>query len=197
MKKLNLVLLSLLLLSACSLPTSKHQEVTVNLGTEDLKDLTIQVEAGEEGADNEENITSSIIDFDNLDVEQKIGGMTLKNIGKPNSNDRPISDTNIQLKFEGEIALEGELEFFEQDAMGALSNAICMKNLTDESLKLLPHRASDQGKEFALFCFENPNDITAAIGEGGQDNLTFVIDRYTFIGFEGEAVNMAHFVRLD
>jgi hypothetical protein len=140
-------------------------------------------------------VPSAVIDFASIAEGELLGGMTVESIGKPNGNTRPIGETNIKIDFTGEVELTGTVEVMPEES-AFLAGRACMKNLSVESLALLPHRADQENSPYVLFCFE---EGFLAIADAGFDNgqtYTVKIDRYTFIGFEGEAVNEARLLEV-
>jgi hypothetical protein len=173
MKKL--LIGSVLLLTACSI-----DPVETPVVPEVVEPETVVEEAV---------VPSAFIDFASIAEGELLGGMTVESIGKPNGNTRPIGETNIKIDFTGEVELTGTIEVMSDAAF--LGGRVCMKNLTAESLALLPHRADQENYPYALFCFEEASLPVAGAGFDSGQSYTVKIDRYTFIGFEGEAVNEA------
>jgi len=139
-------------------------------------------------------LPSSVIDFASIASGQVLGGMTVESIGRPNENTRPIDETNIKIDFTGDVELTGTIEVMPEDAF--LGGRVCMKNLTAESLALLPHRADQANYPYSLFCFEEASLAGAGAGFDSGQSYTVKIDHYTFVGFEGEAVNEARLVEV-
>lgn len=184
MKKL--LIGSVLILTACSV-----DPVETPLAPEVLEPETVVEEAVVEEA----VVPSAVIDFASIAEGEVLGGMTVESIGRPNENTRPIGETNIKIDFTGEVELTGTIEVMPEES-AFLAGRVCMKNFTAESLALLPHRADQENYPYALFCFEEASLTAAGAGFDSGQSYTVKIDRYTFIGFEGEAVNEARLVEV-
>lgn len=147
--------------------------------------------------------------FDAVKPGDVIAGLTVRWVGPVDESGRaagPLDPTaeipNASVEFSGLVTLTGQYTAFEPPTPEEILEAgyynplhrVCLGDLDAASLARLPRMAGDD--RATSFCFSNPDEAAAALGQGTAGMATVVIDDYDINVFPSEVVNFARLVEV-